>query len=150
MRNAFTLAVLGFCLNILSSAQAQSAKSLNIDPEQVQRVEILYFPERILVRAALTPESLEQLCQYKLEIKEVHQSAEWQQLRSLLAGTLVTPSGHRYDHRTAVLLFDQKGKRIASLYFGQFGIGGTINGESVSITGGMYQWVKSLLKGIAE
>jgi len=63
---------------------------------------------------------------------------------------MVTPSGHRYDHRTAVLLFDQKGKRIASLYFGQFGIGGTINGESVSITGGMYQWVKSLLKGIAE
>ena len=150
MRNAFTLAVLVLAFDILSFAQAQSAKPLNVAPEQVQRVEILYFPERILVRAALTPERLEQLYEYKLEIEDVHQSAEWQQLRSLLAETSVTPSGHGYDHRTAVLLFDQNGRRIASLYFDQFGRGGTINGDSGSIKSGVYQWAKSLLKGIPE
>ena len=103
-----------------------------------------------MVRAALTPERLEQLYQYKLEIKDVHQRAGWQQLRSLLAETSVMPSGHGYDHRTAVLLFDQNGRRMASLYFDQFGRGGTINDNSGSIKGGMYHWAKSLLKGVPE
>ena len=149
MRKVFALAFLVLAFGIVTSAQAQSAKPLHVAPEQVQRVEILYFPERILVRAALTPERLEQLYQYKLEIKNVQQTPEWQQLRSLLTETSVTPTGHGYDHRTAVLLFDQNGKRVASLYFDQFGKGGTINHDSGSITGGMYHWAKSLLKGVS-
>ena len=150
MRIAFTLALLVLSIDILSGAQAQSAKPLNVDPEQVHRVEILYYPEQILVRAALTPERLEELYKYKLEIKVVHQRAEWQQLRSLLAETSVTPSGQSYDHRTAVLLFDQNGRRMASLYFAQFGKDGTINGVSGSIKGGVYHWAKSLLRGVPE
>jgi len=55
----------------------------------------------------------------------------------------------KYDHRTAVLLFDKDGRRIASMYFDQFGAGGTINGESGTISGGVYRWAKSLLKGVA-
>jgi hypothetical protein len=31
----------------------------------------------------------------------------------------------------------------------QIGIGGTINGESGRISGGIYRWAKSLLKGVA-
>jgi hypothetical protein len=92
----------------------------------------------------------EQLYQYKLEIRDVRDSAEWKQLRSLLPTTSVAPSGQGYDHRTAVLLFDQNGRRIASVYFGQFGRGGTMNGDSGTIKGAMYQWAKSFLKGIAE
>jgi hypothetical protein len=48
----------------------------------------------------------------------------------------VKQSGHVYDHRTAVLVFDKDGRRIASLYFDQFGSAGTINGESGTISGG--------------
>lgn len=150
MKNAFALALLVLAFNIFSTAQTQVAKTLSIAPEQVQRVEILYFPERVLVRAALSPESLEQIYQYKLEIRNIRQSAEWEQFRSLLGKTSVTPSGHGYDHRTAVLLFDQTGRRIASVYFDQSGRGGTMNGDSGSITGDMYHWAKSLLKGVAE
>src|SRR3982074_397036 len=117
MKNAFAPALLVLAFTILSTAQTQTAKPLSVAPEQVQRVEILYFPERVLVRAALSPERLEQLYQYKLEIRGVRQSAEWKQFRSLLGKTSVTPSGHGYDHRTAVLLFDQTGRRIASVYF---------------------------------
>jgi hypothetical protein len=61
----------------------------------------------------------------------------------------VKPSGHAYDYRTAVLLFDKDGRRIASVYFDQFGTGGTINGESGTISGGIYSWAKTLLKGVA-
>src|SRR5208282_5162594 len=130
MKNAFALALLALSFATLSTAQTQTAKPLSVAPEQVQRVEILYFPERVLVRAALSPERLEQLYQYKLEIRDVRESAEWQRLLPLLRETSVTPSGHSYDHRTAVLLFDKDGQRIASVYFDQFGEGGTINGES--------------------
>jgi len=73
----------------------------------VQRVEILYFPERILVRAALSLERLEMLYQYKLEIRHVRETAEGRRLLSLLDETSVEPSGRGNDHRTAVFLFDQ-------------------------------------------
>ena len=134
MKNAFAPSLLVLaCLSVLGAAQTQTGKPLSVAAEQVQRVEILYFPERVLVRAALSPERLEQLYQYKLEIRDVRESAEWQRLPSLLRETSVKPSGRAYDHRTAVLLFDKDGRRITSVYFDQFGTGGTINGESGTI-----------------
>ena len=108
MKNAFVLAYLILAFHLAGPAEAQTAKPLSVAPEQVQRVEILYFPERILVRAALTPERLEKHYQYKLEIRNVHESAEWEHLRSVLHETSVTLSGDSYDHRTAVLLFRPK------------------------------------------
>jgi hypothetical protein len=71
MKNVLALTILVLALNILGIAQAQGVKPLSVAPDQVQRVEILYFPERVLVRAALTPERLEQLYQYKLEIRKL-------------------------------------------------------------------------------
>jgi len=136
-------------LSFSAPPRPKNAKSLSVVPEQVERVEILYFPERILVFAALSPEMLEQQYQYKLEIRNVRHSTEWEQLRSLLSKTSVTPSDRGYDHRTAVLLFDQNGRRIASVYFDKFG-GGTINRDSGTIAGDMYHWAKSLLKGVPE
>ena len=101
----------------------------------MRRVEILYFPERILVRAALSLERLEMLYQYKLEIRHVRETAEGRRLLSLLDETSVEPSGRGNDHRTAVFLFDQNGRRVASMYFSQFGGGGTIDGVSGTIRG---------------
>jgi hypothetical protein len=150
MKNAFAAALIVLAFSILSPAQTQTAKPLPVDAEQVRRVEILYFPERVSVRAALSPERLEHLYQYKLEIRDVRESTEWKWLRPLIRETSVKPSGHGYDHRTAVLLFDQNGGRIASVYFDQFGSGGTVNDDSGIITGGLYHWAKSLLKGVAE
>jgi len=150
MKNILALALLAFALGALSAAQSQAPKTLSFNPGQVQRVEILYFPERVLVRAALSPDRLEQFYQYKVEIRDVSETGEGRRLLPLLHDTLVEPSGHSYDHRTAVLLFDQNGRRVASVYFGQFGRGGTIDGVSGTVKGGVYQWTRSLLKGIAE
>ena len=149
MRNAGVLAVLVIALSSFSTAQNKTSRPLDVAPEQIQRVEILYFPERVLVRAALTPERLEQLYQYKLELRDIRESPEWERLLPMLRQTAVTASGRNYDLRTAVLLFDKSGRRIASLYFDQFGAGGTINGQSGTISGGIYRWAKSLLKGVA-
>jgi hypothetical protein len=84
MRNPFASALLVLTFSILSTPQTQTAKALSIAPELVLRVEILYFPERISVRAALSPERLELLYQYKLEIRDVRESPEWQRLPALL------------------------------------------------------------------
>ena len=149
MKSTCVLAVLVLTLSIFSIAQTQTSRPLDAAPEQIQRVEILYFPERILVRAALTPERLEQLYRYKLEIRDVHESPEWVRLLPQLRRTSLTASGRGYDHRTAVLLFDKDGRRIASVYFDQFGTGGTVNGKPGTISGGIYRWAKSLLKGVA-
>jgi hypothetical protein len=149
MKSVCDLAVLALALIIFSTAQTQTSRPLDGASEQIQRVEILYFPERMLVRAALTPERLEQLYRYKLEIRDVRESPEWERLLPHLRETSLTASGRGYDHRTAVLLFDKDGRRIASLYFDQFGTGGTINGKSGTISGGIYSWAKSLLKGVA-
>lgn len=149
MKNTFALALLVLAFSIVGAAY-QNEKPLNVALEQIQRVEILYFPERILVRAALSPEELEQRYTYKLEIRNVRDSIQWEQLRSVLRETSLTPGVAGHDHRTAVLLFDQNGRRIASVYFAQFGRGGTMNGNSGVIAGGLYQWAKSLLKGVAE
>jgi len=65
----------------------------------------------------------------------------------LLRETSVKPSRHAYDHRTAVLLFDKDGRRIASVYFDQFGTGGSINGESGTISGGVYSLGEDLAEG---
>src|SRR4051812_46999245 len=150
MKNALALAVLLLVYGSTGVTQTAAARPLGVAPDRLQRVEILYFPERILVRAALSPERLEQLYHYKLEIRDARQSAEWQRLEPLLSETSVMRSERGYDHRIAVLFFDRNGNRIASAYFDAFGRAGTINGVSGTIAGGMYRWAKSLLKGIAE
>jgi hypothetical protein len=150
MKNATSLSLLVFAFVILGTAQIQSAKPLKFEPAQVQRVEILYFPERVLVREDFRPETLERLYRYKLEIRQARESAEWHSLLALLRETSVKPSGHSYDHRVAVLLFDQNDRRLASVYFAGSGGGGTIDGKSGTVTGGLYVWAKSLLKGIDE
>jgi len=145
-----TVFVLGALITALVGvAYTQTAKPLSVAPEWVQRVEILYFPERIELRAALTPERLEEFYRYKLEIRDVQESAEWEKLLSVMRETSVEPPQRSHDYRTAVLLFDQQGKRVSSVYFDQFG-GGTINGDSGTIKGGLYRWAKSLLRGADE
>lgn len=148
MKTTFALAILIFA--VFSTAHGQTAKPLNVAPELIERVEILYFPERIEVRSALTPERLEQLYRYKLEIRDVRQSAEWKRLLSALRETSVAASQNSHDYRTAIFLLDQGGQRISSVYFDQFGWGGMINGDSGRIAGGLYQWAKSLLLGVAH
>jgi hypothetical protein len=150
MSKACASLVLVLVLTVLGTAQNTKAKPLGVAPEQVQRVEILYFPEHVLVRAAFTPQRLEQLYKYKLEIRDAGDSPQWKRLVPNLHKTVLSPSTRSHDHRTAVLLFDKNGQRIASVYFDQFGTGGTINGESGGIDGSMYDWAKGLLKGVAE
>jgi hypothetical protein len=144
------LALCTLLFTLLVTEPLEAARPLNAALDQVQRIEILYFPEWIDVRTGLTPERLEQTYQYKLEIREVRESREWQRLSSALRETSVDVTSRDYDHRIAVLLFDHDDKRLSSLYFDQSGKGGTVNGSSGTIKGGLYRWTKSMLRSVGE
>jgi hypothetical protein len=137
-------------LALVVTGPVQAARPLNPALDRVQRIEILYIPEWIEIRPAISPERLEQLYQYKLEIREVRESREWQRLSSALRETSVDATSRDYDHRIAVLLFDHDDKRISSIYFDQSGKGGTMNGSSGTIKGSLYRWTKSMLRSIGE
>jgi len=49
MKDALAPAFLALAFATLGTAQTQTAKPLSVAPEQVQRVEILYFPEQVLI-----------------------------------------------------------------------------------------------------
>jgi hypothetical protein len=132
------------------NSQVRNGRSLSIVPEAIDRVEILYFPERILTRTALTPEMLERQYRYKIEIRDLGASPQRQQLLAALQGTVVVPSERPCDIRTAVLLYDKSGKRLLSLYFERGGKNGAVNDKFVSIDSTVYSWAKSIMRGFAD
>jgi hypothetical protein len=121
-----------------------------IVPETVERVEILYIPERFLTRAALGPEAVERQYYYKLEVRQFSGSVERERLLPALQDASFSPSPESYDFRTAVLLFDKSDKRLLSLYFSRGGQNGMVDRQWVSTNDAVYRWAKSMMSGFAN
>src|SRR5580765_3259280 len=120
--SALSIAVLMACSSIHSQPRDDSPSRYGITPAAIERVEVLYYPERILTRTALTPEMLERQYMYKVEIREFPASLQREQLVPALQAASFSRSADRsHDLRTAVLLFDKSNKRILSLYFDSSG-----------------------------
>jgi hypothetical protein len=145
-----TIATLVAYLACTSRADTRLLSKYAIVPEAVDRVEILYFPERILTRSALTPDMLEKQYQYKLEIRQFGECLQRQELVDALQGTALSHGDRQYDLRTAVLLYGKDGKRMLSLYFDHSGMRGMINREPISMSNDVYHWAKSMIKGFAD
>ena len=148
-------------LVVLASVQAsvgaasanRSKKALSsygVVPKAISRVVILYFPERILTRTAITPERLERLYQYKLEIRDLPSAIQRDALLARLKKTSISISGNMPDVRTAVLLYDGTGRRVVSMYFARGGTRGAINSDAGAIAGGVYGWAKSMMTGLSD
>ena len=149
--SALSVAVLVTCGTVHSQPHNNSPSHYGIAPEAVERVEILYYPEQILTRTALTPEMLERQYKYKVEIREFPASFQREQLVPVLqTASFSSSAGRSHDLRTAVLLFDKSGKRMLSLYFDGSGRSGVVNHESVSTDDAVYRWAKSMMKGFAD
>jgi hypothetical protein len=135
------------------SCSARDGKPLSaygVVPEAVYRVEILYFPERILTDAALTPERLERQYYDKIELKNFNGSIHRPRFIKAFRETAVSPSRDAHDARTAILLYDKTDKRLLSIYFDRSGENGVVNSDLVSIGDSLFSWAKSLMKGLAE
>jgi hypothetical protein len=152
-RSLFSVVAITMLVASGGTSQVRGAKSFTaygVSPEAIDRVEILYYPEHILTRIALTPEMLEQQYQYKVEVREFVASTQRQQLVLALREISLTPSSRSFDLRTAILLYDKSGKRVMSLYFDRGGKNGVVNRETVSTSDGVYRWAKSLMRGFSD
>jgi hypothetical protein len=147
---ALSIAIITTCSLAGSQAHNENSSYYGIAPAAVERVEILYYPERILTRAALTPERLERLYKYRVEIREFPESVQRERLVPALREASFSPSGRSYDLRTAVLLFDKSGNRMLSLYFDRGGKNGVVNREPVSTNDVVYRWARSMMRGFAD
>ena len=107
-------------VSISQARDSQLLSTYGVVPEAIERVEILYFPERILTRAALTPDTLERLYHYKIEIRNFSESGQRTQFLSAFREASVSPD-RANDLRIAVLLHGEDGKRLLSLYYDQTG-----------------------------
>ena len=135
------------------SCSARDGKPLSaygVVPEAIYRVEILYYPERILTDAALTPEMLERQYYDKVELKNFNESIHRPTFIKAFRETAVSPSRDAHDLRTAILLYDKADKRLLSLYFDRSGENGVVNTDPVSIRDSLFSWAKSLMQGLAE
>ena len=145
-----TLAIAVVGWSTTCSPQVRNGKSLSVVPEAIDRVEILYVPERILTRTALTPEMLLRQYQYKIEIRNFAASTQRERLLAALRDASYVHSDSSYDLRVAVLLYDKTGKRSLSLYFARGGKNGAVYDEFVSINSAVYSWAKSMMKGLED
>jgi hypothetical protein len=108
-------------------------------------VVIQYSPDA-LTRAAITPERLEKLYDYKLTIKDARRSSYLSGFKQVLQNTKIEKSDIGSDSRWGVILFDLKGQRIASIYLDGFGERGYVNSTPVtfitkSSNKGLSQWL---------
>jgi hypothetical protein len=150
-RLALSVVLFLTCSTTRSQPSSEASSKYGIIPEAVERVEILYFPERILTRIGFTPEMLEGKYEFKVEIRDFPASLQREQLVPMLREASFLPSPRRsYDLRTAVILFDKSGNRMLSLYFDRSGRNGVVNRESVSTNDVVYRWAKSMMKGFAD
>jgi hypothetical protein len=101
------------------------------------RAEVISYPQRILVRAALTPSDLERRGA-RAWIDLAKDPAFREQLASALESPdlvqVPTPALHP-DFRWACILHDAKGNRVLAMYLDGFGQKGLIGGTPVASKG---------------
>jgi hypothetical protein len=118
-----------------------SALTDKLRSNEVQRVEIIQMPPRILTRTRVTPEMLERSFYYKLIIRDVRGGAYASSLIAAAASTSADPSTDMGDVRWGVSFFDQSEQRIVSLYFDASGRRGVVDALPVSFRGEMFKWL---------
>lgn len=114
---------------------------------QVERVEILQIPPRVLTRARVTPELLDRTFHYKLIIRDIRGGAYSADLLAAAASTSVQPAAEMGDLRWGVIFFGAGELRIISLYFDASGHRGAVDSLAVSFKGDLGKWLDSNFSG---
>jgi hypothetical protein len=152
MRFGLVLALLAFCpclcfaqgtpVNAADTPQSRIAVLVDkLGSNQVQRIEIVQIPPRILTRTRVSPDMLERSFHYKLIIRDIRGGAYRSSLLAALKYTSASPSTEMGDLRWGVVFFDQNDQRIESLYFDASGRRGAVDSLPAAFTGEMHNWL---------
>lgn len=139
------------CFNVCARPEENAMFELlkNIEFERnVVQIDIIQYPPEALVRAALSPERLEDLYDYKFTARNYGVTVYLQSLKKVLKNTNAKPYNGSVDLRWGLFLIDKKGHRIVSIYLDGFGKYGMINSETVEFSetkygGGIHQWLRN-------
>lgn len=109
--------------------------------DQVEKVEILQIPPRILTRAQVSAEILETHYHNKLIIRDITASAFRSKMIDILKGVSVQSRREMADLRWGVIFYSRDGKRIGALYYERSGRYGAVNGVPVEFQGDFFRWL---------
>lgn len=138
----------GAPVNAADTAQSRISTLIGkLRSNEVQRIEIIQIPPRILTRTRVTPEMLERSFHYKLVIRDIRGGLYGPSLIAAVASTSAEPSAEMGDLRWGVTFFDQNEQRIVSLYFDASGRRGAVDSLAASFKGDMFKWLDNNFAG---
>lgn len=111
----------------------------------VQRIEIVQTPPRVLTRTKMTPEMLEQGFYHKLIIRDIRSETYEADLIAAVISVSASASAQMGDLRWGVSFFDHNERRIESLYFDASGRRGAVDSLPVTFRGDLFRWLNDNL-----
>jgi hypothetical protein len=108
---------------------------------QIERVEIVQIPARILTRTQITPETLEKNFYNKLIIRNITENAYYSKIVEAFSTTSVQPRTDTADVRWGVIFYSRNGTRLGAVHFEPSGHYGAVNGVPVSFRGEFFHWL---------
>lgn len=131
-----------------AQGQSQAVDELSslLQNHQIARLEILHVSDSLLTRTRITPESLHQLCKYKVVIQNPWESASFSEL---LRSVKEVESGSPTDAaevRWAILFFDASGKERSAIFLGRDGKFAIFKNVPLSLQGKLLDWSKAFIR----
>jgi hypothetical protein len=123
--------------------EALRTLSMQVDSDQVQLVQIIYFPVRITSQVRLTPQRLKEQYLYQITIRNLQYTVAGTELLSALKRTTAIPSSNQGDLRWGVL-FTLAGGSVREIYLDGVGRFGQVDNAQAAFQGGLYEWLRQL------
>ena len=134
---AFLLAAAG------CTSKRPTHEPLSINGRRIDRVVVFEVPRDILVRAALTPQTLAATYQVRLELR--FDSLWNQDLNGAVGQTYCAQSAGNSDLRTGIIFFASDGTPVKSFYYGADPAIGMIDETPCRLGPALYKWVRKQL-----
>jgi len=148
------LMTLGLCLSLRTEAQSNRSPQSQVDvlvtmlaSGEVERVEILQIPARILTRARITPQMLEEGFSYKVTIRDIRGGAYQGEMIDALKSMQVRPRTEAPDLRWGIIFYGPDKSRLGALYSDQSGGNGVVGATPVSFNGRFFSWLGKSFSG---
>lgn len=112
---------------------------------RINRIDVFYLPLAIETAGAMNPGDVEHLFRYKLEIGLLATHSKLMtSLRQAIEETKAgAPVPYQGDFRWGCKFYDDKQKKVYSVFFASTGKVAVVNGERMNIDGGIYPWLTS-------
>jgi hypothetical protein len=132
------------------SSEGTSGAIQLLRSNKVQRLEIIYYPEKIQTRVRLTPEMLEKQHRYKLIVNDADSSAVGREIVAAIEAENFTPSKQQADFRWGCSFYNNRDERIVSLYFDASGKAAVVDPAPMTSNGHTVKCLQKVCAGFRQ